>query len=79
MRLQTAYAIYSQGQLIFDAAAQPPADGTEVVITYVVENSSRTMNDYRAALRAFRGRAKGEQLTQKLLASRQQDRDNERR
>gem|GEM_PF-1293514 len=79
IRLQAARAIYRDGLLLFDDPAQAPSGATEVLVTYA-EEFSETGRDYRAgALEALRGRGKGEQLVERLLQARREDREQDDR
>ena len=76
MRLQTAQAIYADGRLIFSDPEQAPRSGTEVVVTYVAQSGESPIAD---VIKALRGRGKGEELVEKLLRSRSEDRDHDER
>ncbi len=71
MRLQTTQAIYTNGKLIFLDPALAPRDGMEVVVTFLEEPQKLTVSD---TIRALRGRGRGEDLVERLLQSRQEDR-----
>jgi len=72
MRYQTAQAIYTNGKFIFADPAYTPRSGTEVVVTYVVQNENVTIAN---TLKTLRGRGKGENLVEKLLQMRREDRE----
>jgi len=75
MTLQTLRAIYSQGKLSFPNPEQAPQDGAEVMVTFVAPSAGERAE----AIRALRGRAKGEHLVRRLLEARKMDREGERR
>ena len=70
--LRAVYAIYKEGKLIFADEQVTPKDGTEVVVTFFEEarESTKVSMD---AVKALRGRGKGEKLVDKLLQLRQED------
>lgn len=74
MRLQVVRAIYKDGTLIFTQPELTPRNGTEVVLTYLDEESGE---NHRLVdpIQALRGRGKGERLVEKLLESRREDRE----
>ena len=72
MKLQTAQAIYTDGRLIFVDPAQIPRSGTEVVVTYLAQSEKSTLAE---PLESLRGRGKGENLVEKLLQMRREDRE----
>ena len=76
MKLQTTQAIFANGKLIFLEPQHAPRKGVEVGITYMEQSLE---SDISATLQALRGRGKGENLVERLLQSRQEDRlDDER-
>jgi hypothetical protein len=75
MRLQTARAIYKDGGLIFADPRLTLEDGTEVVVTFL-ERTQREDLDVDP-IQALRGRGKGEGLVDKLLQSRNEDREKD--
>jgi hypothetical protein len=78
MRLQTARAIYEDGRLIFADPWLVPRDGTEVVVTFLWEFEQDVIPEVDP-IQALRGRGKGEGLVEKLLQSRQEDRELDER
>lgn len=74
MRLQTARAVYKDGALVFADPELAPRDGTEVIITYLEKFRAMTILEVDP-IQALRGRGKGEGLVEKLLQSRQEDRE----
>ena len=74
MRLQTARAIYEDGRLIFADPRLVPGDGAEVLVTFLWEVIPKA-----DPIQALRGRGKGEDLVEKLLQSRQEDRELDER
>ena len=73
MRLQAVRAIYKGGTLTFTQPELTPRDGTEIILTYLEEGG---IEDQAGAdpIQALPGRGKGERLVEKLLQSRQEDR-----
>ena len=71
MKLQTTQAIFANGKLIFLDPQHAPRNGVEVVITYLEQSQE---SDISTTLQALRGRGKGENLVERLLQSRQEDR-----
>ncbi len=78
MRLQAARATHKDGRLIFADPGVVPRDGTEVVVTFVGE-SEKDVSPGEDPIRALRGRGKGEDLVEKLLASRREDKERDER
>jgi len=78
MRLQTARAIYEDGRLIFADPRLVPRDGAEVVVTFLWEFEKDVIPKVDP-IQALRGRGKGEGLVEKLLQSRQGDRELDER
>ena len=76
MRLQVVRAIYKGGTLIFTQPELTPRDGTEVIITYLEEGDMEEQSGVDP-IQALRGRGKGERLVEKLLQSRQEDRQHD--
>ena len=76
MRLQTAQAIYTDGKLIFADPTYTPRSGTEVVVTYLVQNEETAIAN---TLKILRGRGKGENLVEKLLGLRNEDVEHDER
>jgi len=76
MRLQVVRAVYKDGTLIFTEPQLTPRDGTEVILTYV-EEEEKVGQPVMDPIRALRGRGKGERLVEKLLQSRQEDRQRD--
>ncbi len=74
MRLQVVRAIYKNGTLIFTQPEFTPRDGTEVILTYLDEESVEDCPPVDP-IQALRGRGKGENLVEKLLESRREDRE----
>jgi len=70
--LRAVHAIYNEGKLIFADEQITPKDGTEVVVTFLEEARERTKVSMDA-IKALRGRGKGEKLVDKLLQSRRED------
>ena len=78
MRLQAVRAIYRHGALIFADPELAPRDGTEVVLTFLEESQTGVLSEVDP-LEALRGRGKGERLVERLLQSRQEDRERDER
>ncbi len=78
MRLQTARAIYKDGTLIFAAPRLVPRDGAEVIVTFLWEFEEH-ITPRVDLIQALRGRGRGEGLVEKLLQSRQEDRELDER
>lgn len=76
MRLQTTRAIYKDRGLIFADPRLAPEDGTEVVVTFL-ERPQRQVTPEFDPIQALRGRGKGEGLVEKLLQSRNEDREKD--
>ena len=74
MRLQTARAIYKDGRLIFADPRLVPRNGAEVVVTFLWE-FEQDVTPKPDPIQALRGRGKGEGLVEKLLQSRQEDKE----
>jgi hypothetical protein len=75
MRLQTARAIYKDGGLVFTDPRLAPEDGTEVVVTFLKQSRQEELDV--DPIQALRGRGKGERLVDKLLQSRNEDREKD--
>jgi hypothetical protein len=75
MRLQTTRAIYEDGGLVFTDPRLTPEDGTEVVVTFLERPRREDLNV--DPIQALRGRGKGEGLVDKLLQSREEDREKD--
>jgi hypothetical protein len=69
--IMAAKAIYKKGRLIFFDKTEIPKDGAEVVVTFTDDISDKIPVD--EAIKALRGRGKGERLVEKLLKSRRED------
>ena len=69
--IRAARAIYKKGRLTFLDKTVVPKDGTEVIVTFTDDSSDRIPVD--EAIKALRGRGKGERLVEKLLESRRED------
>ncbi|MDQ1318046.1 MAG: hypothetical protein QG588_1702 [Candidatus Poribacteria bacterium] len=69
--IMAARAIYKKGRLIFFDKTEIPKDGAEVVVTFTNDISDKIPVD--EAIKALRGRGKGERLVEKLLESRRED------
>jgi len=78
MRLQAAHAVYKEGTLIFADPELAPRDGAEVVVTFL-EELQREESLEMDAIRALRGRGKGERLVERLLQARREDRERDER
>mgnify|MGYP006291519645 CR=1 FL=1 len=76
MELQTVRAIYKNGGLIFVDPTLAPMDGAEAVLTFL-KDSEREVALEVDPIQALRGRGKGEGLVEKLLQSRQKDREKD--
>lgn len=72
MGLQAVRAVYKDGTLIFNNPKLIPKDGTEVMVTYLEEESVEEVSPQDPLL-ALRGRGKGERLVERLLQARQED------
>ncbi|MBC8232214.1 hypothetical protein H8E77_21930 [bacterium] len=70
--LKAAHAIYKEGRLIFANEQIVPQDGTEVIVTFF-EEAKESVKASTDAIKALRGRGKGEKLVEKLLHLRQED------
>jgi hypothetical protein len=75
MELQAVHAIYENGRLIFTDPNTAPINGSEVLVTYFVRASKKTLENNDPILK-LRGRGKGEHLVEKLLKSRHKDRNH---
>ncbi len=71
--LQTVRAIYREDKLIFSDRTIVPENGEEVIITFIGKSQSETIIK-TDPIQELRGRGKGENLVQKLLLSRREDR-----
>ncbi|MFH0730701.1 MAG: hypothetical protein V2B19_30695 [Pseudomonadota bacterium] len=78
MELQAVHAIYENGRLIFADPDMAPVNGSEVLVTYLVRASKKTLTNIDPVLK-LRGRGKGERLVEKLLKSRHEDRRHDER
>ena len=78
MELQAVHAIYENGRLIFTDPNTAPTNGSEVLVTYFVRASKKTLRNNDPILK-LRGRGKGEHLVEKLLKSRHEDRNHDER
>lgn len=72
MQLKTAFANYQKGKLIFRQPDVQIQDGSEVVVAYI-ENLPTQKQEKLSILKLLRGRGKGEDLVEKLLLSREED------
>jgi hypothetical protein len=68
--LKAVRAIYKDGKLVFANEDTIPKDGTEIIVTFF-EDSDEGISK-REAIRALRGRGKGERLVEGLLQSRKE-------
>lgn len=78
MELQAVHAIYENGRLIFTDPDMAPVNGSEVLVTFLVRASKKSLANIDPILE-LRGRGKGERLVEKLLKSRHEDRNNDER
>jgi hypothetical protein len=78
MELQAVHAIYENGRLIFAEPDMAPANGSEVLVTYLVRTPKKSYANIDPILE-LRGRGKGERLVEKLLKSRNDDRNRDER
>ena len=79
MGLQSVRAIYKKdGTLVFADPALVPKEGVEVMVTYLEESGMATAHT-ADLIRSLRGRGKGEKLVERLLQSRQDDREHDER
>ena len=69
--IMAARAIYKKGRLTFLDETVVPKDGAEVIVTFTDDTSDRIPVD--EAIKALRGRGKGENLLEELLKSRKED------
>ena len=76
--LKTVHAIYKKGRLIFANEQMAPKDGTQVIVTFS-EGSEENISEEMNAIKALRGRGKGEKLVEKLLKERREDFEHEAR
>ena len=63
MRLQAVRAVYKSGTLIFTHPECTPKDGTEVMVTYLAEESAEGVS-HQDPLVALRSCGKGERLVE---------------
>ena len=71
--LQAVHALYKRGRLIFADPRKAPQDGSQVIVTYVVQPSQASLSEVDP-IQALRGRGKGEHLVEKLLQARREER-----
>ncbi len=76
MEMLAVHAIYENGRLIFTEPEMAPANGSEVLVTYLVRASKKSFANIDPILE-LRGRGKGERLVEKLLKSRNEDRNRD--
>ncbi|GEM_PF-2880039 len=74
MELQAVHAIFKNGRLIFSNLDMAPKNDSEVLVTFIVRSSERTLENIDP-IQALRGRGKGDHLVEKLLKSRNEDRN----
>jgi len=76
MKLQAVRAIYRDGTLVFADPELAPKNGAQVIVTFLEElRAEATLEG--DPIQALRGRGKGEKLVEKLLRSRQEDRERD--
>jgi predicted GNAT family acetyltransferase len=79
MGLQSVRAIYKKdGTLVFADPGLVPKEGVEVIVTYLEKSEMATVHS-ADLIRSLRGRGKGEKLVERLLQSRQEDREYDER
>jgi hypothetical protein len=76
MELQAVHAIFKNGRLIFADPNLMPGNGSEVLVTYLVRPTKKSITDSDPIV-SLRGRGKGERLVEKLLKSREEDRNRD--
>ena len=76
--IRAVRAIYKKRRLTFLDETVVPKDGAEVIVTFTDDTNDRIPVD--EAIKALRGRGKGEGLLEELLKSRREDleKDEER-
>ncbi len=74
--LQTVHAIYKNEKLIFADRTLIPENGSEVIITFIDKSPPETILK-TDLVQELRGRGKGENLVQRLLQSRREERDRD--
>ena len=73
--IKAVKAIYENGKLIFIDENISLKDGTEIIVTFVDDTEGKI--PAREAIKALRGRGKGEKLVEKLLESRREDKEHD--
>jgi hypothetical protein len=76
MELQAVHAIFKDGRLIFADPDLMPVNDSEVLVTYLVRPTKKSIADIDQIV-PLRGRGKGERLVEKLLKSRGEDRNRD--
>jgi hypothetical protein len=76
MELQAVHAIFKDGRLIFADPDLMPGNDSEVLVTYLVRPTKKSIADIDQIV-PLRGRGKGERLVEKLLKSRDEDRNRD--
>ena len=76
MELQAVHAIFKNGRLIFADPNLMPGNGSEVLVTYLVRPTKKSITDSDPIV-SLRGRGKCERLVEKLLKSREEDRNRD--
>jgi len=76
MELQAVHAIFKDGRLIFADPDLMPGNDSEVLVTYLVRPTKKYIADIDQIV-PLRGRGKGERLVEKLLKSRDEDRNRD--
>ncbi len=79
IRLQAARAIFRDGVVVFADPTSAPSGVTEVLVTYAEQSPQVEGDDRAGAIRALRGRGKGEGLVDRLLQARREDREQDER
>ncbi len=75
--IREARAIYKKGRLIFLDKTILPKDGTEVTVTFKDDKDDKLSG--LEAIEALDGRYKGEDMLEKLLELRREDREHDER
>jgi len=76
MKMQTVHAKYRHRRLAFQGRAPAIPDGADVMVVFSAQMTDPGCEE-PDAVALLRGRAKGEQITEKLLEARREDRMKE--
>lgn len=77
--IREARAIYKKGRLIFFDKTVAPKDGTEVTVVFAEDIKEKNKISEMDAINALDGRYKGEDMLEKLLELRREDREHDER